>query len=129
MIKLLKFSLPLAFAFIMIFVSVSFAADKSCFDSNGTLQTYCKLDSRGDVGIPTQSFETTAKNVVNVLGLIAGILSVIFLIMGGINYMSSEGDPAKLKGAKSTITYAVIGLAVSILAPLIVGFVLQYGPK
>jgi hypothetical protein len=104
------------------------AADKSCI-KNGDLQAGCKLDSKGSLGIPDQSIAATASNIVTILGIIAGVTSVIFLILGGINYITSEGDPAKLKGAKSTITYAIAGLAVSILAPAIVGFVLQYSPQ
>ncbi len=108
--------------------AVTYAADRSCI-KDGKLQDGCKLDNQNALGIPFHGFETTASNIVAILGIIAGSLSVLFLIIGGINYITSEGDPTKLKNAKSTITYAIAGLAVSFLAPAIVGLVLQYTPK
>ena len=111
-----------------IFVPAARAADK-CYDSSGKLQDYCKLDKAETLGFVDQSFTTVATNIVNILGIIAGVLSVLFLIIGGISYITSEGDPAKKKKKKSTVLYAVIGLAVSILAPLIVGYVLEFSPK
>lgn len=54
---------------------------------------------------------------------IAGSLSVIFVMIGGYRY-TLGGDEAKDE-AKRTITYALIGLAVSLLAWVLVDIVLQ----
>ena len=54
---------------------------------------------------------------------IAGIVSAIFVVYGGISYVTSSGDPAKLQKAKQTILYALIGLAIVALAELITAFV------
>ena len=53
------------------------------------------------------------------------IIAVIVIIIGGIFYMTSQGDPGKVSRAKNTILYAVIGLIVSLLAFAIVNFVLK----
>ena len=53
------------------------------------------------------------------------IISVIFIVIGGVQYMSSSGDAGKVKKAKDTILYAVIGLIVSALAFVIINFVLN----
>ena len=58
-----------------------------------------------------------------IIGVI-GIVAVIMIILGGINYMTSQGDAAKAKKARDTILYGVIGLIVSLLAFAIVNFVL-----
>jgi hypothetical protein len=58
-----------------------------------------------------------------VLGVI-GVVSVVMLIYGGIQYSMSGGDVGKLTQAKSTITYAIIGLIVAALAFAIVNFVI-----
>ena len=65
-----------------------------------------------------------ARNIINVILTAAGIISVIVIIIGGISYTVSSGDQAKVKKAKDTILYAVIGLAVSIMSFAIVNFVL-----
>ena len=55
---------------------------------------------------------------------IAGLIAVIFIIVGGVSYMTSAGDPGKVKKAKDTILYALIGLIVCALAFVIVNFVI-----
>ena len=47
------------------------------------------------------------------------------IIIGGINYALSQGDPGKVKKAKDTILYGIIGLVVALLAFAIVQFVLS----
>ena len=52
-----------------------------------------------------------------------GIISVVMIIIGGIRYATSGGNAEKVKSAKNTILYAVVGLAVALLALAIVNFV------
>lgn len=53
-----------------------------------------------------------------------GLVAVIFIVVGGVNYMTSAGDSGKLQKAKNTILYAVIGLVICVLAFAIVNFVI-----
>ena len=55
---------------------------------------------------------------------IAGSLSVIFVMYGGYRYTLEATDDSRAE-AKRTITYALIGLAVSLLAWILVDIVLQ----
>ena len=55
--------------------------------------------------------------------IIAGLLSVIFIFVGGISFILSGGQDEKIKSAVSTIRYAIIGLIVTILATVIIGTV------
>ena len=41
---------------------------------------------------------------------------MIFIVVGGIRYSTSAGDANKVKGAKNTIMYSVIGLVVTLAA-------------
>lgn len=54
---------------------------------------------------------------------VAGVVSAIFVVYGGISYTTSAGDPGKVKKAKDMITYALIGLAIVALSEIIVAFV------
>jgi len=70
---------------------------------------------------------TLEDNVVNIInGIIAvlGLVAVIVIIIGGVGYMTSAGDAGKVKKAKDTILYGVIGLIVCVLAFAIVNFVI-----
>ena len=53
--------------------------------------------------------------------IIAGLLSVVFIFIGGLNFILSGGQEEKIKKAVSTIRYAIIGLIITILAVVIVG--------
>ena len=67
--------------------------------------------------------EKQITNIVNVMLFILGAIAVIMIIIGGIRYTTSNGDPANVKAAKDIILYAVIGLVVAILSYAIVTFV------
>lgn len=58
--------------------------------------------------------ENFAKNVIQILVTLAGLLAAGFFVYGGVNYISSSGHPERLDRAKKTIIYSGIGLAVCI---------------
>lgn len=65
------------------------------------------------------NFGTLATVVVKVLISAAGVLAFIFIIISGIKIVTSSGDSKKLASASATLLYAIIGLAVAILALII----------
>lgn len=64
-------------------------------------------------------------NIIQILIVIALVLSVIFLIIGGIRWIMSGGDKGKVEQAKSAVIAAIIGLLISLLAYFIVNFILS----
>lgn len=70
------------------------------------------------------SLEADVGSIINMIIYGIGIVAVIVIIIGGVNYMLSQGDPNKVKKAKDTILYGVIGLVVVLLAFAIVNFIL-----
>lgn len=67
----------------------------------------------------------TIINIISVIIGVLGIVAVIVVIIGGILYMTSTGESGKVKKAKDTILYGVIGLIVCILAFAIVNFIIR----
>ena len=65
----------------------------------------------------------TLDNITNVLLYVAGAVAVIIIIISGIRYVTSTGDSTRVKQAKDTLLYAIVGLIVVILAYAIVNFV------
>jgi hypothetical protein len=59
-----------------------------------------------------------------VIGIIAAI-SVLFVMIGGLRYVFSDGDPQEAATARKTIIYAVVGLLIAITAEGLVAFVLD----
>lgn len=68
-------------------------------------------------------FSGVIVGIINGIVAVLGIVAAIFIVVGGVNYMTSQGDPGKTKKAKDTILYATIGLIIAALAFAIVNFV------
>lgn len=80
-----------------------------------------------DLNLPTVTVSGGLQTVLNIVFTMAGLLAVIFIIIGGLKYTVSGGDAPGLKSAKETITYAIVGLIVTLLAFGIVNFVTKIG--
>ncbi len=61
---------------------------------------------------------------VNFLSIVAGVIGVIMLIVGGLKFVMADGDASKIKSARNTIIYVIAGLIVVALAQFIVKFVM-----
>jgi hypothetical protein len=61
--------------------------------------------------------------VIEILLRVAGIAAVIFVIIGAISYITSQGQPDKTAKARDTITNALIGLAIAVIAASLVAFI------
>lgn len=72
-----------------------------------------------------EDLENKVGDVLNVVYGLVGTLAVIFIIIGGFKYTTSQGEPGKLQSAKNTIMYAIIGLLVTIFAFAITQFAMN----
>lgn len=110
------------FSFNLFGIVPTASADSICDNPN------ISDEIKGANGCPSSKSPGTLKDsitiILNSIILVAGLVAVIFIVIGGINYMTSAGDPGKVKKAKDTILYAVIGLVVCALAFAIVNFVI-----
>ena len=62
--------------------------------------------------------------ILNIVYSIIGIVAVVMVVIGGVSYATSQGDPGRLKKAKDTILYGIIGLVIVLMAFAITNFVL-----
>jgi hypothetical protein len=76
-------------------------------------------------GLPQVKFDDQAiANAASAAFVVAGAMTVLFIVIGAIRYATSAGDQAQINQAKNTILYAVIGLVISLSSFVIVQFVL-----
>ena len=54
--------------------------------------------------------------ILNIVFYVGIALSIIFLIIGGIKYMTAGGDETKITGARDQVTNAIIGFVVVVAA-------------
>ncbi len=74
-------------------------------------------------GQAENTITSLAQEIIDVLSLIVGIVSVIMIIIGGLRYITSSGDSTNVTNAKNTILYAIVGLVIVLFAQTIVRFV------
>lgn len=67
--------------------------------------------------------ETMVTNLIQWVAGIAGVVAAVFVVIGGWGYITSTGDPGKLQKAKTTILYALIGLAIVALTEVVTAFI------
>ena len=89
---------------------------------NTTSQEVLKANGCSGAG-DSAEFSGVIVGIINGIVGVLGIVAAIFIVVGGVNYMTSQGDPGKTKKAKDTILYATIGLIIAALAFAIVNFV------
>lgn len=53
-----------------------------------------------------------------VMGILAAV-ATLFLVIGGLRYMTAGGDPAQAEQAKGNFKAALAGYALAVLAPVI----------
>ncbi|HTE22562.1 MAG TPA: hypothetical protein VK674_05985 [Candidatus Limnocylindria bacterium] len=61
--------------------------------------------------------------VFEILLRVAGIVSVLFIVYGGFQYLITTGEPDKAKNARTTIINALVGLMIAMFATVIVNLV------
>jgi hypothetical protein len=74
----------------------------------------------GPISLPNplsaNSFQQVVANISNFLLIIAVPLVTIMALVGGFQMITAGGEPEKFANGRKTLTYAVIGFAVVLLA-------------
>ena len=94
------------------------------FAADGTQTIGQNIKMVGDDGKGGDLVSSTIPNILNIIIGAIAIVAVVVMIIGGITYMTSSGDAGKVKKAKDTILYGIIGLVVCALAYAIVNWVI-----
>ncbi len=74
--------------------------------------------------LPQPSANTsTIQTVLTIVFGIVGALALLMIIVSGLRYILSAGDPQRMSKAKDGIIYALVGIVIAITAEAIVNFV------
>ncbi len=93
--------------------------DKYLADSFSIKDNFSPASKFGTVG-------DLVTNIIIILTSFAGALAFIFIIIGGIKFITAAGDEKKMASATATLTYAIIGLIVTALAFIILQVVQRF---
>ena len=64
------------------------------------------------------------QTILQIVFAVIGAVALVFIILAGLQFVTSQGDPNSAAKARQTAIYAVIGLVVALSAEVIVTFVL-----
>ena len=84
-------------------------------------KTTCNKDAGCDL------IDTYVNPLVNLLSVAFGLIAVISIIMGGIQYSASEGDPQKSAQAKSRITNTLVAIFAYLFLYIFLQFLIPGG--
>ena len=123
-----RLKLILASAAFIVLGSTAVLVPASPVGAVNALGDACNQSNSGDNPI-CQNTDDNANDLIgtliNVLLFVIGTLAVVMIIWGGIMYTTSAGDAGRVKKAKDTLTYSIVGLVVAFLAYAIVNWVLR----
>lgn len=75
------------------------------------------------IGLPTASDGGLLSGAFKLTTIVVGSLAVLFLMYGGFQYITANGDSGQITRAKNTILYAAAGIVITLAAASIVAFV------
>lgn len=61
-------------------------------------------------------------SIINYALFFVGVIAIVFVVWGGIQFIMAGGDADKVTKAKNTILYAILGVVVIVLAFAIVNW-------
>jgi len=91
----------------------------------------CNLDKIGagtgfgDTQRDDAGFYTDFASIVNIVLGLMGIVATLYIIYAGVNWLRAGGNEQVVTEARSSITNAVLGLAIIFISYIIVNFVVK----
>lgn len=92
------------------------------FAANLLKDTFTSLPGAGNDSFASKSKFDEIRLIVRG---IAGAIALLVIVIAGIKYITSQGNPQEVAKAKNAIIYAGVGLVVLLLADAIVAFVVK----
>ena len=93
-----------------------------CKDAAGIALVLCTLGGNGTAG--TGGIGTTIQNVIIFLVVLAIVVALLYLLYGGVKWITSKGEKTEVEAARNHIIAAITGLIVVFLSIFILSLVL-----
>ncbi len=132
-----KLLLPLFFGFMLV-AGGAFVLATPAYAAEDVVETVCSnpnisaadqpavcRDNNSAGSDPLFGADGILTKFINMLSFAVGLMAVGGLIIGGIRFISSQGEPQSVANARKTIIFSLVGLVVALLSQAIVIFVLN----
>lgn len=109
----------LAFSLALLPAMAQAQSSESCDILKAQFEEAGKIDKVGDAINSLPAYCTVGSLLTKILNygfIFAGSVAALFIIIGGLQYMTSGGNEEQAKKGKKTLTYAVVGLVIVLLS-------------
>lgn len=93
-------------------------------DCNGQASNSTLCNSRNVQENPLTGPNGAITSAINIMSVIAGFVAIVFIIFGGIKYITAGGASDEISKAKHTIIFAIVGLIIIVISRAVIGFVI-----
>jgi len=83
------------------------------------------MGTAADDGAPIRDLPTTIGGIIRVILTVLGVVLLVYIVYGGVLWMTAGGDVEDVKKAKAIIQQAIIGVAIILAAYAISEFVVS----
>lgn len=121
-----KFTPVLAILYLLtVFLAVPLPALAACGNNTpkGQVIDSVQQTANGPADCTGSGVTTIVSNAIQLFSIIIGIVAVVMVMIAGFKYITASGDSNNITSAKSTLIYALIGIAIAALAQFLIHFV------
>ena len=97
-------------------------------DSNTSTQVACdtlsQVGTNQDCSNGQSVINKVANSVVKLVSYVAGVAAIVMVMVAGFQFITANGDSNNIARARRSLTYAIVGIVIAVVAQLIVNTVL-----
>ena len=122
---LLSLTIIVSITFFSVNNSLVLACTNSSNSSSSNLALQGATEAGSNCGQTLIAPGGLATTIVNIITYVAGVIVIFMVIFAGFKYVTSGGDANKVNSAKNTLLYAIVGVAIIVMAQVIVHYVIN----
>ena len=73
--------------------------------------------------LSVESVPDLINNVIKAILGIVGAVALLYLVLGGLTWLTSQGNPEKVKKGRETLVWAILGLSMIFFSYVILNYV------
>ncbi len=95
--------------------------------ATGGLGSICPQGAFGNLcGNSQNAFGSTISSFLTLIFVVSAIIALVFLVLGGIRWITSQGDAKNVGSARDQIINSLIGLGVVFISYILINVILYF---
>lgn len=116
----------IALFLLILFAVIGIVLPQPVFAQNTTPWSGVCIDNTNPDVATIQGIECLVRNVLNIAVTAVGIAAFVMFLVGSFLYLTSGGNPKGTEAGQKTITFAIIGVVVSLTGFIALNFITTF---